>query len=311
MNSRLRLYSPLVDRVAVAEARAFLLVDVQAETQAGRVDPLVTHLGQSPYRRGQRQGVCDLGQGCGVGDAGEAVALLDESDPARLCLCGDVLVAVEDDLRPERRMSGHLDRQMPPLRVHDVKRVVVDEGPLLGQVPDHPAVRRAGHLPHRRHRARHHDQEHPRTHRVGREVLLGDLVLALAALAVDDRDPVRPGRGPHPAGEPPGHPHQMRVVQQVLAPVVQTPPPHPEPARCVAQRVVGIEHDAVHAVIAAAQKIAVPLTEPISHHGRFPSTAPKGPPVPGRVPERDWESWTDKVGEIESSLAPQAPKRGV
>ncbi len=198
----------------------------------------------------------------------------------------------EDDLRPERRMPGHLDRQMPPLRVHDVKRVVVDEGPLLGQVPDHPAVRRAGHVPHRCHRARHHDQEHPRPDRVGREVVLGDLVLALAALAVDDRDPVRAGRGPDPAGEPPGHPHQMRVVQQVLAPVVQTPPPHPEPARCVAQRVVGIEHDAVHAVIAAAQKIAVPLTEPISHHGRFPSTAPKGPPVPGRVPERDWDPWS-------------------
>jgi hypothetical protein len=42
-------------------------------------------------------------------------------------------VAVEDDLRPEWRVTGHLDRQMSPLGVPDMKRVVVDEGPLLGQ----------------------------------------------------------------------------------------------------------------------------------------------------------------------------------
>jgi hypothetical protein len=79
-------------------------------------------------------------------------------------------------------------------------------------------------------------------------------------LTVDDRDPARLGRGPHPAGEPPRHPHQVRVVQLVLEAIVQSPP-HPESARRVAQRVVGVEHDAIHAVIAAEQKIAVPLTE--------------------------------------------------
>jgi len=60
------------------------------------------------------------------------------------------------------------------------KRVVVDEGPLLGQVPDDTAGR-AGDLPHRSHRSRHEDQEHPSAHGVLSEVLLGDLVLALTA----------------------------------------------------------------------------------------------------------------------------------
>ena len=66
----------LVDGVVVAEPAADLLVEVQPEAQAGGVDPPVADLAQAPYRRGLRQGVCDLSQACGVGDRGEAVALL-------------------------------------------------------------------------------------------------------------------------------------------------------------------------------------------------------------------------------------------
>jgi len=187
-------------------------------------------------------------------------------------------VAVEDDLRPERRVPGHFDRHVSPLRVQDVEGVVVDEGPFLGQVAQHPA-RRAGDLPDRSDRAGHQDQEHPTLDLVGGEVLLGDLVLAFPALAVDHRDAVRGGRGPDPAGEPAGHPDQVRVVQ-LLVIAVQASPPGPEPARLVAQRVVGVEHDPVHAVVAAVEQIAVgrtePVAEPVGHRGRFPSAAPPG-----------------------------------
>ena len=181
-------------------------------------------------------------------------------------------MAVEDDLRPERWMPGHLDGHVSPLRVQDVEGVVVDEGPLLDQVAQHPAGR-AGDLPDRGHRARHQDQEHPAIHPVGGQVLLGDLVLALPALAVDHRDAVRGGRRADPAGEPPGHPHQVRVVQLRIV-TVQASPPGAEPARVVTQRVVGVEHDPVHAVVAAVEQIAVARTEPIvGHLGRFPSAA--------------------------------------
>ena len=132
----------LIDRVAVAEPAAGLLVEVQPEAQAGGVDPPVADLAQAPYRRGLRQGVCDLSQACGIGDRGEAVAFLSEPDPGRAAPGGNVLVPVEDDLRAERRVPGHLDRHMSPLRVHDVERVVVDEGLLLGQVADHSAAER-------------------------------------------------------------------------------------------------------------------------------------------------------------------------
>ena len=41
----------------------------------------------------------------------------------------------------------------------------------------------------------------------------------------------------HTRREPPGHPHQLRVVQQLITVIVQTPSPHPEPTGVVPQRV--------------------------------------------------------------------------
>jgi hypothetical protein len=68
----------------------------------------------------------------------------------------------------------------------------------------------------------------------------------------------------------------MRVVE-LLVIAVQLSPPGPEPARVVTQRVVGVEHDPIHTVIAAVEQIAVPFTEPVlGHPGRFPSAAPSG-----------------------------------
>ena len=80
------LYLPGAFLLALGALRAApgarLLGQVEAEAQAGGVDPPITDLGQAPYRRGLRQGVCELSQAGGVGEAGEAVALLDEPDPA-------------------------------------------------------------------------------------------------------------------------------------------------------------------------------------------------------------------------------------
>src|SRR5262249_40565300 len=57
----------LIDRVGVMEAAALLLLGVQAEAQAGAVDPAIADLAQAPYSRFLRQGVCDLSQGLRVG----------------------------------------------------------------------------------------------------------------------------------------------------------------------------------------------------------------------------------------------------
>jgi hypothetical protein len=97
-------------------------------------------------------------------------------------------VAVEDDLGPERRVTGHFDRHVSPLRGHDVEGVAVDEGRFLGQVGHQPAGR-AGDIPDQGDRAGHQDQEHPAVHGVLGEVLLGDLVLALISVSESGWDP--------------------------------------------------------------------------------------------------------------------------
>ena len=72
--------------------------------------------------------------------------------------------------------------------------------------------------------------------RVLAQVLLGDPVLALPGLAVDHRNTVGLRRRTDPAGEPAGQPHQMRVVQPLVAVVVPATPPGPEAARRMPQR---------------------------------------------------------------------------
>ena len=107
----------LIDGQPVTKSAAVLLVKIQPEAQAGGIDPSLADLAQSPYSRILRQGICDPGQACGVGDHGETVADLAECYPRLLGLPGDVLVAVEDDLRAERRMPRHLDRHMTDRRL--------------------------------------------------------------------------------------------------------------------------------------------------------------------------------------------------
>ena len=131
----------LVDRVGVGEAGPLLIGQVQAEDQARGVDPPVDDLAQAPCSRILRQGVCDLGQAVRIRGTSKAVALLGEGDPGRLGRDRHVLMAVQDDLRGERRMAGHLDRQVPPPGVHDVEAVVIHIGALAGQAAEHRAVR--------------------------------------------------------------------------------------------------------------------------------------------------------------------------
>src|SRR6266849_951786 len=132
--------------------------------------------------------------------------------------------------------------------------------------------------------------------RMRAKVLLRDQVLAFPRRAVDHRDGVAGGPGPDPPGEPARQAHQVSVVQhrirlRVTAPD-QPPPPGPEPARAAAQRIVGVQHDPVHAVIRAGQQPRIPRREVISHALNVPlssltvrRTAPKGPFLLGEVPD--------------------------
>jgi hypothetical protein len=84
----------------------------------------------------------------------------------------------------------------------------------------------------------------------------------------------------------------MRVVQLLITTAMQPPPPHPKPARVMTQREVGVEHDAIHAVIAAGQQIAIAFGELVKHRDTvviYPyrdhrrPTLPQGPSLPSAV----------------------------
>jgi hypothetical protein len=148
---------------------------------------------------GSEQGVCELGQAGGVGDGGKAVAFLGEGYPCCPRGAGDVLVAVQDDLGPKGRVARHLYSHVAPLGVEDMEGVLVDKALLLGQVADLAPLGPL-YVPGGRRRTGHQDHEHPWAGLgVLGQVALGDQVLPLASLAVDDGDPV--GRCPaaHPS----------------------------------------------------------------------------------------------------------------
>ena len=286
----------LVDRVVVAKSALLLLIATHPVAQARAVDPPVDHLAQTPYDPGLGQGVCDLRQPPRVADVGEAVALLGVADPRCARRGRDVLVAVEHHLRAERRVATDLDRHMPPRRVEDVKRVVVDELPALLQVVD-DALRGPRDLPHQRRRPGHQDQKHAHTHlRVLGQILLGDLMLALPGLAIDHRNAARLGGRANATREPAREPHQVRVVQLLIAIAVPSPPPHPEAAGRVPHRVIRVQDDPVRAVIAARQQIAAPLAEQVSHPPTLCSRSTAGTSrTPARLGRRAHPGASDRL----------------
>src|SRR5215467_3977550 len=100
----------LIAGVLIVEAAALLLVEVEREAQAA-LDPTLADLAQSPYRPRLGQGVCDLGQACGVGDGGKTVSFLGKAQARFARPAGNVFVAVQDNLSGEGRMPTYLDRQ--------------------------------------------------------------------------------------------------------------------------------------------------------------------------------------------------------
>jgi hypothetical protein len=259
----------LVAGIAVAELRARLLVEVQGEAQATRVDPTVTDLGQSPYRVLLTQGLCELIQGL-ERSPHEAVALLLDGDGVRVGLAVDPFVPVEHELHPERWVPADLDRDVAPLLVDQVKVVVVDVGPglLAGQ------VRRPGlalrHLPHQGRRLRDQDEKEALKRRVLGQILLRHLVLARARDAVDHRDVVCVGVGVQPPAETSRQALQMLLVQRRVG-ASQAPPPGAEAPTLLAERNVAVQDDPVDAVVVPVEQILMIGGEIVGfvHGGRF------------------------------------------
>src|ERR1700694_769150 len=105
---------------------------------------------------------------------------------------------VADDLSAERRMTGHLDGDVPPLCVPDVEGVMVHERRLLGE---EEAATRTSDVPHRCNCPSDKNQEEPAFDGVGGKELLSNVVLALTSAAVDDGNLAGFGEATHATTE--------------------------------------------------------------------------------------------------------------
>src|SRR5260370_25943322 len=138
-------------------------------------------LAESPYSPLVGQGLCDLRQVCGVRDSSKEFSLLGEGYARLARLAGNILMAVQDDLSGERRMAADLDGQMAPVRVKDVKRVVVD---IRHRLLSLDVVFRAD-IPHRRLRPTDQNQKQTLGHRRLGQIFFRKLMLALSCRTVD------------------------------------------------------------------------------------------------------------------------------
>src|SRR5271169_6143397 len=242
----------------IAKSAAFLFLKVEREAQTGAVNPTLTDLAQSPYSPQLGQGLCDLREAGSVGDGGETVCFLGEPDACLARLTGDVFMAVQDHLRGERWMPADLDGDMPPVTVENMERIVVH----IGLLPLKVIVRL--YVPYRCLGPTNQNQEQTFGDRCLGQVLIGHVMLALPRGAVDDWNVVRFGIAAHAPAEPAGQPHQMGVVQGFVR-ARERPPPHTEAAGTMSHAEVGIQNDAIHAIIPAAQQLLIERAQSVCH----------------------------------------------
>src|SRR5215469_16981615 len=120
-----------VDRILVAEAAGGLFFRIEGQAEAG-INPTLADLGQAPYSRRGRQGVCDSRQACGVRNRSKTIPLFGKLHSRSLRPTGHILVTVQDDLGRKGRVSRDLKGDMSPLCIPDVKGIVVDVRHRLG-----------------------------------------------------------------------------------------------------------------------------------------------------------------------------------
>src|SRR5208282_227353 len=208
----------LIVREVVPKAAALLLLKVEREAQAAAVNPPLTDLAQSPYSPLLGQGHCDLREAGRVGNSGETVAFLGESDAGFARLAGDVFMAIQDHLSGERWMPTDLDGDVSPVTVENMKRVVIDVRLLFLEVIICPDV------PHRCLGSADQDQKQAFGDRCLGQIFISHVMLALPGRTVDDRNVVRLGIAPHTPAEPTSQPHQMSIVQSFVRSSECTPP---------------------------------------------------------------------------------------
>jgi hypothetical protein len=86
-------------------------------------------------------------------------------------------------------MTSHLDGDVPPVGVDDMKRIMIDKCPLGFEIANRPLLRSL-HLPHRGHGTAHQDEKEATNAGVFLQILFGDLRFTLFTAAFHDGNPM-------------------------------------------------------------------------------------------------------------------------
>jgi hypothetical protein len=255
----------LVNGIGVTESSSLLFPTLQSETQT-RVNPTLTGSNQAPYRARSSHGICDPGQACGIGDLGETVVFLGKRDLALPCLRRHILMAIEDNLSRKGGMGTELDRQVSPLRIQDMKGIVVDISDLPLNVRD--ALVRAVHMENRRRGNGSKDIEDPLESGVLGKMLFGQFMLLFPLSAVDQGNTLFLSISMNPSAKATRKSHQMGVVKIfIVSP--QLTPPGSESSFGLSQNEVGVQNNAIDTIIGSGKIRLIGLREFIGYPHRF------------------------------------------
>src|SRR6185437_17066746 len=152
------------------------------------------------------------------------------------------------------------DRDMPPLAIQDVKRIVVHIR-VRNLVLDAAAVQ---HIPHRHLRSALENEEQSFLNACLLAVLLRNLVFLFSVPTPSDRYVVGESPGTQTTPESSSHSHQMSIVEVVVG-SIQLPPPDSKSRRTLCEPKIGIQHDPIHAIIGAVHEIRVHPAQSIWH----------------------------------------------
>src|SRR5579871_4860163 len=111
---------------------------------------------------------------------------------------------------------------------------------------------------------------------VAGQELFGNGVLALTSAAVDHGNLAGFGEAAYSTTEASRHGHQMGIVQVFAGAIHQASPPLPKAAGRVAQRVVGVQNEAIDTVIGTLQQVSIPLGQLVGLGTRVNRSAPSG-----------------------------------
>ena len=255
---------PLIDRIGIVKSTTVAVFGGQGKTQACRINPTLADLGQAPYSAWGAHGICDTGKGCGVGNLSETVALLGKSDPFAGRLTCHILMAIEHDLCAEGRMRAQLDRDMSPLWVDDVERILVDVRVRFDRLDVRLSITATAYFSNGRRGSSHQYAEYSFEVRVGWEQVFGKLMFALAALAVNQGNTLFLRVLVDPATKASREPHEMGIIQFVV--IAQEPaPPRTESSARPGQSEIGVQDDTIYTVVHVIKQITVGFAEFICH----------------------------------------------